>query len=349
MSLHPDLSVAFERFASDEAPELGSSTYAEFAAGVARDGELLALAARRRKRQPAPNMLFAAVQYLLLSGVAHPLAAHYPVLSGEERPKGPAFPLFRQFCLDHREEIGELVATRATQTQVVRRCTCLLPAFGLVQRETGSPLALVDIGASAGLNLLFDRYFYRYLKAGAEVRRWGREAAPVRLEADLRGSTLPPEPPANIPVASRQGLDIHPIDLSDPDQLLWLRALIWPEHVERHGQLLDAAAELRRTPVDLHRGDATTDLSNVLDLAPPDAALLVYSTIALYQIDRERRPLIARALEERSRERPVWRVALEGLHPPKLTLTRYRDGARAETELLAVASPHGWWIEWRGT
>ena len=291
-------------------------------------------------------MLFGAVQYLLLRGVEHPLAAHYPALSGPESPSGEAFPPFRAFCLEHREAVADLIASRRTQTQVVRRCTCLLPAFGLVHREAGAPLALIDVGASAGLNLNFDRYAYRYLRDGSEVLRWGREAARVELEADLRGPGTLPAPPPEIPVASRDGIDLSPIDLADPDELLWLRALIWPEHVERHAQLVDAAAELKQSPIGLHRGDASRDLSHLLERVPAEVALVVYSTIAMYQVPREGRRRLTEALEARSRERPVWRVALEGVHPPSLTLTRYRGGS-GETELLARASPHGWWIEWR--
>ena len=214
-----------------------------------------------------------------------------------------------------------------------------------VPRGSGA-LALIDVGASAGLNLNFDRYAYRYLRAGREVLRWGRGAARVQLEADLRGPGTLPEPSEEIPVASRDGIDVNPIDLADRDELLWLRALIWPEHVERHGQLVDAAAELKDSPIRLHRGDATRDLSHLLERVPAEVALVVYSTIALYQIPRDGRRRITEALEALSRERPVWRVALEGVHPPSLTLTRYRDGS-GDTELLAKASPHGWWIEWR--
>ena len=345
VSARPELRDAFEQFARVEAPDLESPTYAALAAGVAGDGDLLALAAGRQRGQPAPNMLFGAVQYLLLQGVEHPLAAHYPILAGPDATRRPAFPAFRAFCLEHRERVADLIATRRTQTQVVRRCTCLLPAFGLVHREAGAPLALIDVGASAGLNLNFDRYAYRYLRAGSEVLRWGRGGSRVELEADLRGPGTMPAPPREIPVASRDGIDVSPIDLADPDELLWLRALIWPEHVERHAQLVDAATELEVSPIRLHRGDASRDLPHLLERVPADVALVVYSTIALYQVPREGRRRITEALATRSRERPVWQVALEGVHPPSLTLTRYRGGS-GEAELVARASPHGWWIEW---
>ena len=203
----------FHRFARVEAPDLASPLYAELAYGVSLDRELLELAAQKRKRQPAPNMLFAAVQYLLLEGgeyAAHPLAAHYPIVSAAERPMQPAFPAFRDFCLGHRDAILDLIGTRRTQTNVVRRCTCLLPAFSIVQRESGLPLALIDIGASAGLNLNLDRYRYRYLRGGREEATWGRPSARVSLDAELRGGGAMPPLADDLAVEFRGGIDLNP-------------------------------------------------------------------------------------------------------------------------------------------
>ncbi len=348
MSDLKDLSAEFHRFARVEAPDLESAMYAELSYGVSLDDELLALASRKRSRQPAPNMLFAAVQYLLLSGVEHSLAMHYPGVSGEERPHKPAFPMFRAFCLEHREQIARLIASRSTQTQVVRRCTCLLPVFSLIYRESTAPLALIDIGASGGLNLNFDRYAYHYRRDGSEAIHWGQNQASVTLDAELRGPGKLPLLAESIPIASRDGIDLNPIDLSNPDQLLWQRALIWPEHRERHRQLIEARAELDESPVRLHRGDATELLPGLLMEITDDMAPVVYSTITLYQFPRASLRRLSDGMAAYSRERPVWQVALEGVHPPSLTLTRYRDGS-GESELLARASPHGWWIEWQKT
>ncbi|MCY3821387.1 MAG: DUF2332 domain-containing protein [Gammaproteobacteria bacterium] len=339
------LRAAFDRFARVEAPGLASPTYEELSYGVSNDDDLLEIASHTRSHQPPPNMLFAAVQYLLLNGLDHPLAAHYPIISGEPRPLEPAYPQFREFCLEHRERIVELISTRLTQTNVVRRCTCLLPAFSIVCRETSSPLALIDLGASAGLNLNFDRYAYSYQRDGREILRWGSDSAQIRLEAELRGSgELPPIPPA-IPVASRDGIDLDPVDLANPDQHLWLRALIWPEHVERHQQLIDAATEFKDSDIRMHAGDAARVLPALIESVSSDHALVVYSTIALHQFPRESRQRIADTLAAASAERLVWQIALEG-NDPELSITRYRNGT-GETEMLASASPHGWWIEWR--
>lgn len=345
----------FHRFARIEAPDLASPMYAELAHGVSLDRELLELAACKRKRQPAPNMLFAAVQHLLLSGapwIEHPLAVHYPIVSGATRPMRPAFPDFRDFCITHRDEILNLIRTRRTQTNVVRRCTCLLPAFSIVQNESGLPLALIDIGASAGLNLNVDRYRYRYLRAGGEEASWGRPGAAVFLEAELRGGGDLPALADPLSIASRVGVDINPIDLNNEDELRWLRALIWPEHIERHQRLINAAAELAYSPVDLRRGDAAELLPELVDSAPVDAALTVYSTVALYQFSSADREQIMQSLTETSFSRPVWLVTLElkledidDPQEPTLALTRFNDGMRRR-ELLARSSPHGWWIDW---
>ncbi|MCY3558209.1 MAG: DUF2332 domain-containing protein [Chloroflexi bacterium] len=345
----------FHRFARVEAPDLTSPLYAELSYGVSLDPELLELAAQKRKRQPAPNMLFAAVQYLLLSGgdhSRHPLASHYPIVSGAERPMEPAFPAFRDFCLSHREELLELIREHRTQTNVVRRCTCLLPAFSMVQRESAQPLALIDVGASAGLNLNVDRYRYRYLRGGQEEAVWGHPEAIVSLEAELRGEGRMPELTEDLSIEFRGGIDLNPIDLRHEDELLWLRALIWPEHIERHQRLIDAAAELRQSPVDLRRGDAAELLPQMIANTPPETALTVYSTVALYQIPSAGRERIFRTLQQTSKERPVWLVTLElrmedidEVQMPSLSITRYANGA-AERQLLARSSPHGWWIEW---
>ncbi len=336
--------TVFHIFGRDEAPGLDSPMYAELSYGVSLDDDLLAVAAQKRKGQPAPNVFFAAVQYLLLSGVDHPLAAHYPIVSGAERPQTPAFPLFRDFVQTHRDAVLDLVRTRGTQTNVVRRCACLLPAFSIIAAEADAPLALIDLGASGGVNLNFDRYGYCYLRAGAEERRWGSPTAAVQLESDLRGPGVFPDLLDDIPVASRVGVDLNPINLRDAEQLRWLQALIWPEHIERHARLIAAAEELDASPVELRRGDGAELLHELIRAAPPDSALVVYATVALYQFGRERIAQIQQTLREAAQHRPIWLLTLEGRNP-ELTLTRY-TAAEPRRQHLANASPHAWWLEW---
>lgn len=337
----------FHLFARHEAPQLDSPLYAELCYGVSTDAELLEVARQAPPEQPPPNLLLAAVQYLLLRGGGHPLANHYPVLSGRPRPLEPAFPLFRDFVLAHRAEIVALVATRRTQTNVVRRCTCLLPAFGSIARSSGQPLALLDLGASAGLNLNFDRYRYAYQRGAERLLHWGDPSSAVALAAELRGSEPLPAPPEAIPVAWRRGVDLDPIDLEDEDGLLWLRALIWPEHEDRHARLLAAVAIAREHPLEIARGDAVEMLPGLLEQAPDPAAVVAYATHSLYQLSRDGVAQILRTLQEHARRRPVWLLGLEGTGTlcSELACVRF-EGQERQACKLAHASPHGWWLEW---
>jgi len=151
------------------------------------------LAAAARQGQPVPNLFFGAVQFLLLRGEGPELARCYRTLGGAYRPEADPFPAFRAFCLAHRHKIAAIARTRLVQTSHTRRCALLLPAFELVSRAFGRrPLALIEVGASAGLTLLFDRYSYDY---GDRVIAGSDPEAPT-LHCGLRG---PVPVPARVP------------------------------------------------------------------------------------------------------------------------------------------------------
>src|SRR4029077_9542595 len=141
----------------------GSAVYAQLAASVARDDELLAVAREARAGQPLPNLFFSAVHMLLDDCRGDPLAEYYASMGGSRAPDRALDAAFRAFTLAHRDAVIDLMRTRLVQTNEVRRSVCLLPAFATISDASGgAPLALFEIGASAGLNLLFDRYGYSY-------------------------------------------------------------------------------------------------------------------------------------------------------------------------------------------
>ncbi|GIF02475.1 DUF2332 domain-containing protein [Actinoplanes siamensis] len=237
------------RFAEREARGV-SPTYERLACHVASDADLLDRLATLPAPKQQPNLLFAVVR-LLGGPVTDPAA-------------------FRGFVLDQWAGIAAQMLVRATQTNEVGRCAALLPVLaGLPQ-----PLALIDVGASAGLCLYPDRYAYRY---GTRTVGAG---APL-LDCAATGLI----PPARLPrVIWRAGLDLNPLDVSDPDDVAWLDALIWPEHGHRRERLRQAVEVVRRDPPLLVRGDAVTDLPALAARAPRDATLVVYHTSMLYQL-----------------------------------------------------------------
>jgi hypothetical protein len=313
---------------------------------IAEDQALLELAADTSMGQPPPNMLFAAAHYLLIGEPSHELARFYPNLGGNELPEAETFDIFRRFCLERAELMRPLLAERITQTNEVRRCALLFPAFALVQRlADNKPLALLEIGPSAGLNLNFDRYAYDY---GDGLI--GATDSPVRCVTELRGSLRPPLPEKFPTVASRLGIDINPIAHDDSDGLRWLTALIWPEHTERFHNLEQAIALAQRYPPPLRKGDALLVLPELLMEQPADVALCVYHTQVVYQFSPEQRQQLADLLQHAASERPIYHLSCEGLNqrPPEAWLTIYHKGQRKE-HMLAHCTGHMNWIEWQAS
>jgi hypothetical protein len=334
----------FEQFAVYEG-ELSSPLYARLARSIAADPELLALAAEARST-PVPNLLLGAVHYLLLKGATHPLAAFYPSLTDRPRTDADPYPVFQAFCREHQDAIRDLLRTRRVQTNEVRRCACLLPAFAYVARlAPDRPLALLEIGPSAGLNLLWDRYGYDYGTGG----QYGDPQSPVQLRCTLRGARRPPLPITLPPVAWRAGLDLNPVDVRDPDAVLWLRALIWPEHHERAALLAAALPLVQQDPPPLIAGDALDLLPAILPTVPAEATLCIFHSFTLNQFPHAARERFLAILAEHSRRRDIYRVFIEGLpglNYPQMGCTTFAHGVAAE-QALGICNAHGEWLEWR--
>jgi hypothetical protein len=344
----------FRHFGEVEAPKMDSRVYADYCAGVAEDPALLELACRAMSTQPPPNVLFAAVKDLLLedatrSDEARLLARFYPAVSGEAIPDDHAFPAFRVFCLRHADELDEGLRTGRTQTCVVHRSAVMLPAIGSLPRVAADEgrVGLLEIGPSAGLNLRLDHYRYEYARKGAAPASWGDAQAKPVLACVIRGEEAPPMP-GRFEVVARHGLELSPIDVGDPRAVRWLRALIWPEHVER-GRLMDEAlAVATRVPAEIAAGDATTDLEAAIERLPADAPRVVFATHALYQIPKAGRRALAEGIARASASQPVDFVTMESnlRGTSRIDCYAYEGGERASHRVLAESDSHGRWIAW---
>jgi hypothetical protein len=239
----------YREFAVGEARGV-SPAYERLAEAVARDEEILRLLAGLPAAKQQPNLLFAVVR--LLGGPVDTAGA------------------FREFVTGNWARIAPEMLARATQTNEAGRCAALLPVLAALPQ----PLALIDVGASAGLCLYPDKYSYRY---GSHVIG---SAAPV-LDCDASGLT----PPASRPVVAwRAGLDRNPLDVTDPGDVAWLEALIWPEHAHRRERLRAAIAIAAADPARLVRGDGLAALPGLAAQAPAGATLVVYHSSVLYQV-----------------------------------------------------------------
>jgi hypothetical protein len=333
-----ELAERFRRFGARECAHV-SPLYARLSLLIATDPELLTLAAHGDGRgQPVPNLIFAAVQYLLLGGIAHPLARFYPVVGGDTALPEPPEPWFRDFCMAHAAPIRALLEARLVQTNEVRRCALTLPALAIAAES--QPIALIEVGASAGLNLLLDQYRYRY---GAQAI--GNPGAPLTLHCDARGA--PPPLPAQLPaIAWRVGIDLSPIDVRDQDATRWLRALIWPEQTDRALLLQQALANAERHPPELWAGDAIELLPQAIAAAPRDAQICLVHTFTLNQFSPAMRLQLDAQLAAASHLRRIAVVGVEWREPmPPITLAVWEDGHHSTRE-LATCDPHGAWIAW---
>ena len=271
----------FQRFAEVETTGSDSPLYRRLALAIAEDPDMLALRQYIQSGQPIPNMLFAAVRYLLEDYPDHRLTAYYPVLTRDANiPDADPYPLFRAFTLDHRKQVIDLLATRRVQTNEVRRCAALYPVFGIAaELAGGQPLALIEIGASAGLNLFWDRYGYHYSNGTTA----GDLKSALQIDTVVRGDQSLPLP-KHIPLVSfRRGIDINPIDITDNDALRWLRSLIWAEHLDRLDMLDQAISIARTDPPVIVQGDALEALLTLSQSIPGDSALCLYHSFVINQ------------------------------------------------------------------
>jgi hypothetical protein len=349
----------------------GATTYAAICRGVAEDPELLALIGEAPVAQRRPNLLLAAVHFLLLGGTVHALGSHYDTVQDHHvAPAGDVVADFKSFCLEHRVPLLELIAQRSTQTNEVGRCAALLPALCAIAapyRDT-EPVALLDLGASAGLNLLFDRYAYTYRqRSDGAMLRAGDATSGVDLECRLRSelSGLPPlQPP---PIGARVGLDRSPIDVTSEDGTRWLLACLWPDNLPRFTRLR-AALHLARTTADppvVHQGDIVDDLQRVADTIDRTWPLVVFHSWVAAYLTKERQGQLAEAVRGLSRTRRVHYLYAEspsetpGLPTPPSPVPRpTSDLATALVHVgagdtppvrLADMHPHGTWVEWWAT
>jgi hypothetical protein len=333
--------------------------YARLAEAIADSPDLLDLALLARTGQSRPDLLLAVIHGLLLREPEYPTARFYPSLTDHPRPGDPA-PDVLQFARAHHDEIAAAMRHRLVQTNEVGRCTFLAPAIRtaaalhmqarLRSGRVGLPLALLEVGASAGLNLLLDKYGYRYYPDLQSTAHQPIEVTgdPV-LECMLDGPGVPPAEPLQI--SWRAGIDLNPLDVDDPDDQRWLRALVWPDHRDR-AALLDSALQvaIRTAPrPTLHAGDAPRLLAHVAADAPVDAHLVIYHSAVLAHMTPSARERFTAAVLALSTERPVsWVQAeprLDG-DPRRLRLTECSDGRVLAEHALGSYQPHGRRLRW---
>lgn len=313
----------YRRFASAEARGQ-SDCYEAWANGVAGDEDLLALIDELPPAKRQPNLVFAAAR-----------------LTGVE--PGP-FEAFRKQLISRWPRVREVIHARRTQTNEVGRSAVLLPILaGLPQ-----PLALLEVGASAGLCLYPVRLSYQY---GSRARLDPVDGPGPLLTCTVDG---PVPIPDSVPkVVWRAGIDLNPLDVTDQDDIRWLETLVWPEHTQRRTQLAAAIEVARTDPPILVAGDLNETVDELITKAPSTATLVVFHSAVLAYLDRASRAAFVAKMQRGdahwiSNEGPGALPTTEGVLPKSPHPSRALFVVAHNGNPLAYADGHGRSLHWFG-
>lgn len=312
---------------------------------LATDSEL----ARRIRDWPGlsledamPLRVAGGLHWLHLSGTDDRLA---PVYAGEVTDQAQVDALVTAVAADHDATLVPWL-DNPPQTNEAGRSASIMAGLLWLAPRLGPKFELFEIGASAGVNTMMDRYFYDL--GGVKV---GPAASPMRIVPEWRGS---PPPAGEVEIVSIRGCDVAPVDLSDPVEALRLKAYVWADAQERMGRI-DAATRLAaENPPLLERKDAGAFVAERL-AAPQDAGVtrVLYHSVMWQYLPQSTRAAITADMERvgtrATVERPLAWVRLETNRQTfrHELAVRYWPGGE-ESAILSEAHPHGAWVEWRG-
>ena len=317
-----DVAGHYRRFAEVEAAGV-SPLYAELAAAVAGDADVLGFLGTLPRPKRQANLLLGALSFLHGG----------PPADGVQ---------LRERVLDDAERLRATMLGRATQTNEAARCAALLPVLSTLP----GPLALIEVGASAGLCLYPDRYGYGYDHPTGRV---GDASSPVQLRCAVTGDG--PVPTGVPEVVARAGIDLNPLDPADPADVAWLQALIWPGMDARRERLGAAAAIAAREPAEIVRGDLVEQLPGLVARMPREATVVVFHTAVLAYLDDAAREQFVQTVGGL----PVRWVSQEGVSVLPAVRDRLPEPPAAEEsrfllaldgEPLAYTAPHGGRLDW---
>lgn len=289
-----------------------------WAQGIAADDDVLALIEQLPREHRQPSLLFS---------VMHLLGAPVP------------WDEARGWLVEEWPRVAAIARERRTQTNEAGRCAPLLAALARIP----GPLALIEVGASAGLCLGVDRYAYRF--GDGPVVGEGEPVLRCATTGDGAAPTALPE------IVWRRGIDLAPLSLDDADDIAWLEALLPPDRPERLVRLRAASARLREDPPQLVAGDALEALPGLAAAAPAGATLVIVSLGTLVYLPPAARSALV-ALVPRLGARlvtlePVGALPEVAARLASLTAPEPTPFVLAvDGEPLAYASAHGDRLSW---
>ena len=339
------LGVRFRRHAEMLARSSRSPLYITLMRSAAEDIERGGEVARLFEGIPAPPgsvpqlRLMAALHYLVLSGQASELADFYPSAGGE-RPPAEVWPVALATFAEHFEQV-RVRLHRTVQTNEPGRSAVLFAALLWLSERHRRPIRLLEVGASAGLNLLADRYSYAMgdlvLGDPASPLRFVDPWVPPPVD-DLAGAAT------QLRIVARAGCDVAPLNPRLPDDQLTLLSYIWPDELPRIERMRAALSVASRDPVPVAARRGSEWLPDALAGGEDDELAVVWHSVVRQYVDPEEWAGIERALEGRPGVvRLSMEPALDRTADMQLTV---HDPAGTPARRLAVCDDHGLPIRW---
>jgi hypothetical protein len=288
-----------------------------------------------------PLRVLGALHRLALDGKAPELAALFPTTGGTANPDKAWAAAAK--VLDAHLDYVIAYCTRPPQTNEVGRSAVLLGGFLTIAKQFSQPLRLLELGASAGLNLMWDQY-----RINAGIFGWGSPSARLELKTAWEGA--PPPLDAPISVVSRAACDQDPIRIAHPEDRSRLESFIWPDQVHRMERLRTACQVALDTPFRFEKADAADWLERELRELPRGQTTVVYHSIFRQYVPIETSARMDAIMNEAGAratiDAPLVWLAMEIADltmPPSLTLQTWPT---CEAQTLATAHHHGEWVKW---
>jgi hypothetical protein len=337
----------FNHFAENEC-QGNAELYYTLCKEIANDYDLLKIASFASVGQPMPNIFLGAVHYLLLKNRAHELAKFYPTISKEITISKIPFELFRSFCCANEVDINKIISTKIVQTNVVNRCAYLFPIISYLASKNENPITIIDIGTSAGLTLNFDNYEYwldNRKVFGSDV---------VKIHSEIHEGKITELKPI-VNKLTKIGIDQNLIEPTNEDEKLWLKALVWADHIVRFENMDSALKNEKLKEIQFIKGSTIKDFNKILGKINKEETLIIYATHTLYQFSAEDKVLFYEMLDNLGKERDLYFISAETTKSQQekynskntiVELISYTKGSKKE-EFIAETNGHGNWVAWK--
>ena len=334
------LILSFTRFAEIETKN-NSSLYYFWCKKIIHDEEMLQLLIQIPESQPKPNLFFAAIQFLLMK-YDDPLKRYIPSFVLNPLPIEESYLALQKFVKKYEQALIQCFQTRRVQTNEVRRSAYLYPIFSDIAKRAQKPLALIEIGTSAGLLLNVDKYCYE-VKEGDSFIYYGHLESQVLLKSENIGNALTCY--RDFQVSDRYGIDLNVLQLQNRDDYMWLEALIWPEHKERRKLLHQASTIHSEVPKTLLEGDVLQLLPSIIQNISNAHQIVIFHTHVANQFSNELKEAFQQTLANIAKDKPIYHV-YNNMYDENIHVDYLSAHLNEEIRLLPKAGSHGQFFSW---